>query len=397
MSVSIILLIIVIPLLVLFIKLSIKRPGLAAIIALVPIILFVLFYFTKFSHIVPYDSTAQMAQPSASLSQYSNVQTPIWSEGIENELSADVYPSKTAAVRSLGRQIKRPVKLLLGDQKIPNKIFVLQDEKYPELIDEFAKIVRLEYPEILCEIINVNSYSSKPDLPDEVSMLLKIVDTKETASWQENSFEPSIAGKGRIEAFVAVKNGNSTISVQFIEKPWVENFSLFTNQQSNKQYIVAKSNESCLTPGEADQQAIDNACNQVGPLILMNLKNPAILSTKDILNSGMVIDKFLQSFNGSNSQIWREAILLDVSSQKLNHLAATVSGASRARLNSWAKMIGSIFGLFVLITIVYAFLNAATRGYYSLTLKIVGIILAAIFLFVIFHFRYGIGLGNGGM
>ena len=217
--------------------------------------------------------------------------------------------------RSLAGQVKRPVKMLLGDQKIPAKIFILQDENDSQLIDEFAKIVRLEYPEIPCEIINVNSYSGKPDLPDEVTMLLKIVDTKEAAPWQKSSFEPSIAGKGRIELFVAVKNGNSTISEQFIEKPWVENFANFLNSQPNKQYIVARSAESCLAPEEADQQAMQNVHEQLAPM-LIRFQNPFKLENKDIFESGIIADKFVQSFDGSAGKIWREAILLDVSRPK---------------------------------------------------------------------------------
>ena len=47
-------------------------------------------------------------------------------------------------------------------------------------------------------------------------------------------------------------------------------------------------------------------------------------------------------------------------------------------------MLGSVIGLLVLITAVYAFLNAATKGYYAWSLRIAGIVLAAaiIILFV---------------
>ena len=48
-------------------------------------------------------------------------------------------------------------------------------------------------------------------------------------------------------------------------------------------------------------------------------------------------------------------------------------------------MAGSIVGLLVLITVIYAFLNAATKGYYVWSLRIAGIVLAVavIILFVV--------------
>jgi hypothetical protein len=48
-------------------------------------------------------------------------------------------------------------------------------------------------------------------------------------------------------------------------------------------------------------------------------------------------------------------------------------------------MIASVVGLLALITVVYVFLNAATKGYYVWSLRIAGIVLAAavIILFVV--------------
>jgi hypothetical protein len=47
-------------------------------------------------------------------------------------------------------------------------------------------------------------------------------------------------------------------------------------------------------------------------------------------------------------------------------------------------MIGSVAGLLALITVAYVFLNAATKGYYTWSLRIAGVVLAAavIILFV---------------
>ena len=41
-------------------------------------------------------------------------------------------------------------------------------------------------------------------------------------------------------------------------------------------------------------------------------------------------------------------------------------------------MLLTVAGLLTLITVVYAFLNAATKGYYVWSLRIAGIVLAAV-------------------
>jgi hypothetical protein len=394
MSVSIILLLIVIPLLVLFIRLSIKRPGLAAIIALVPIILFVLFYFEKTSLIVPHSSSVQLAQPSASLSQNLNLQSPIWSEGIENEFSADVYPSKKAAVRELGRKVNRSLPIVIESFPSIQEIEIFQNSQDLELVEEFQKVVAQFKPDIKCKIVFDNPTSSENVIVISFLINADYYSIKEV-SWQNNPNDNIMSGTIRANILVNQKQQVS-VPVSFSEKPWVENFSSFINSQTNKYYIIAKSNETSLSPEQADRQAMQNALEQVVPRLLSYV-NPNRLGYKDLLESGIVVDKFVQSFDGSAGKFWRQAILLDVSYEKLTQLANRISNTGREKSKSLIGTILSIAGLFVLITIVYAFLNAATRGYYSLTLKIFGIILAAIFLFVILHFYMKIGPGNSGM
>jgi len=51
---------------------------------------------------------------------------------------------------------------------------------------------------------------------------------------------------------------------------------------------------------------------------------------------------------------------------------------AQAMRSSWARMFLSVLGLLVLITVVYAFLNAATKGYYTWSLRLAGAVLAAV-------------------
>lgn len=108
--------------------------------------------------------------------------------------------------------------------------------------------------------------------------------------------------------------------------------------------------------------------------------------TENDLSSGKFIaDTFTQRFSGLAGPIWREAILIDTSQSKLNKLAQQKITFSRTKRLDWAKMAGTLIGMFALICVVYLFLNAATRGYYAWSLRIVlmAVLGIAVFLFLI--------------
>jgi len=91
-----------------------------------------------------------------------------------------------------------------------------------------------------------------------------------------------------------------------------------------------------------------------------------------------VIDQFVQSFDGSTGDIWRQALLLDVSTAPLRRLETRISSVARVSRMTWARMIGSAVGVVALIAVIYFFLNMATRGYYEWSLRIAGVVLAIV-------------------
>jgi fatty acid desaturase len=75
---------------------------------------------------------------------------------------------------------------------------------------------------------------------------------------------------------------------------------------------------------------------------------------------------------------------VDVSAEKLKNLAERKAIIAQVRKRTFAGMLFSIVGLIVLITVVYAFLNAATKGYYAWALRIAGVIFALVVIILLF-------------
>ena len=378
LPVLIVLLFAAIAAIVLLIRLCIKKPWIGAIIAAV-----FLFIFTSIFFVPRYTSYHRMMgnQPESepvlpSVIQSGDTTVAIWSPGIEDQFEADVYPSKISAVHSLGLRMAKPVRQVLGDQRSPKRIIVLKGNIDQQLVQEFGNAVAKVFPETSWSVGNVWSEIK----PDEVWMRLELVDMgNRSDQWQSNNDKNPTSG--RIEATAMVKDKQSTINSRFFEKPWVDDLTEFLNNKPNSRFLVARSSESCLSEAEANSQAMENACTQIG-LLLTKIQDPIKLSSGDILENGLITDRFVQSFEGTAGKIWRQALLIDASKEKLNQLVRRNLIIARARRFGFIKTISSIAGLFILIIIVYAFLNAATKGYYMWSLRIAGFVLALILIFL---------------
>jgi hypothetical protein len=379
LPILILLLLAAIALLVLIVWLCIKKPWVGAIMAVVFLFLLAsLLILRPISHrrIVTYE---QQAVPLVQSATHSGDSTAaIWSPGIEDQFEADIYPSKISAVRSLGSRMTKPVRKVFGNQKSPKQIIVLKKNIDHQLVQEFGDAIVKVFPET--SWFARNEWSEIK--PDEVRMKLKFVDIESgPIQWQSNTDKNLTSG--RIEATAIVKDKQSTINARFVEKPWVDNFTEFLNSNPNSRFLVVRSSESCLSEAEANRQAMENACFQVRPL-LTNLQDPITLSSSDILENDLIIDRFVQSFYGSAGKIWRQALLIDTSKEKLNQLVHRNATITKAKKFGFIKTISSIAGLFILIIIVYAFLNVATKGYYMWSLRAAGLVLAVILIFLLF-------------
>lgn len=146
-----------------------------------------------------------------------------------------------------------------------------------------------------------------------------------------------------------------------------------------------------MTEAEANQQAVQNACAQVADMLDQTLPRRSgvpvsfakPVNSADILEGNFILDRFVQSFQGAAGKIWRQALLVDVSTEKLKNLAQRKAIIALARKTGFARMFFSVIGLIVLITAVYAFLNAATKGYYVWSLRIAGVVFAFVVIILL--------------
>jgi hypothetical protein len=304
---------------------------------------------------------------------------PIWSPGVETEMAADVYPSKLAAVRALGSRLDRPVRELVGEVNAPPRITVFQEESERALVVELKNAIQQVLP-----LATVQVEAEQKNLDSgQVGVTLRLADLDmQPAPWAGSREVKTASGK--IELNLATTTGSAAVQGRFVDKPWLENFATFASTRPEQAYIIARSLGTCTSEGEANQQALDDArarlteaISQRGQWISDRLPKPEITAT-DVLQGGLVVDRFAQSFEGTVGKVWRQALLLDVSGPKLAQLASKKAREFRAVKMTWARMGLSAVGVVLLIGVIYFFLNMATMGYYEWSLRIASVVLAIV-------------------
>ena len=318
----------------------------------------------------------------------------IWQSGVEDQFRADIYPSRRAAVMALGRQVaETTLQASLTDQQVSREIGLLLDDHDRQLMGELAERIKsyIIGEEIVCRVLqNVN----KDEWEDETGsngvqlklwVRLGFEDVQDDlVSWSEDG-----VSSGKVSLTVKGPGGLSKSEVLFSEKPWIENFSEFLSRNPNLQLLLVKSSESCTSQLQAHQQTLGDACSRVSGILRGMQADPSILPTNfdvtenDLTSAELVVDRFTQRFSGMAGPIWRQALLVDTSQSKLAELASKKIGMSRVKRETWGKMGITLIGMFVLICLVYFFLNAATRGYYAWALRIAVAVLMVVGVFLV--------------
>jgi hypothetical protein len=304
---------------------------------------------------------------------------PIWSEGVEQEFDADVYPSSIAAARALGRRMDRSVRELIGDATLPVQIVLFQSASDPALIAALRNAIQQAMPEATCTV-----EADVRDLrPGEVGISIPVADSqRQRAPWSQA--DETRVTKGMVSARIATGERNTVLQRRFVETPWIDNFAAFASARPQQPFIIARSLGTSTSESEANRQALDDARVRIAEALGRHADHrhagltQSAISTADVLNGGFIVDRFVQSFETSTGNVWRQALLIDVSGPKLSQLAQQKTSEARSARMSWGRMGLSAIGVLVLIGAIYFFLNMATMGYYEWSLRIAGVILAIV-------------------
>ncbi len=301
----------------------------------------------------------------------------IWQEGIAGQFTANVYPSKATALKALRPKIEEAIRKEIEGNQNPPKVVLFA-----------GGLTATEIHNLMDNPDSVEASWTVESLPrnlqdNEISIAVNFTSSGSTTITRDNrvfKYE-----KGILEVLVRRQSPPTTFKAMVEEKPWLEDLTGYQSLYPNSRFAVGRSHSSATDEKTAELEAVADACRQVARVLWeMNPKRGNLLTGEltvnltDIENRGMILDRFSQQLYGMAGSICRNALLIDLSPEKVRPLANAKFAIVAEQQRTWAKILLSFVGMAAVILLVYVFLNAATRGYYSWSLRIAAVILLCI-------------------
>ncbi len=326
-----------------------------------------------------------------------------WRVEIDPKFKPDVYPSARSAARDLAAEVAESMPKILPGDEAPEVIQIF-GRADPEVLHAAAEALvrRMPTTKMLVEAVPLGS-GAGAGRTDPKTVRVEL-DVPWRSSGHRNVGRYSLQESGgslRMQAKGA--SGALTRSARFVEKLWVANFAEFVGRNPKSRWILAQSQQPCIDQHEAEQQALEDAAAKLlgevsdrlgreggrswpaSGLPVTSRHQDAIVA--QLQGEGFVVDRFAQSFLRPYGRVWRQAVLIDASDDNIERLAVVCAGRIRALQASWARQAASIGGLLLVICLVYLFLNAVTKGYFSWPLRaaavavvIIGALVVVLFL-----------------
>ena len=320
----------------------------------------------------------------------------------------DLYASKESAVREVARLLAQQYKAMITSQdEVPRTLTIshadnltgdgggkasqvnrLMDVAARAVIDVFGS----DAPHLDADYNSAPT--SKPagsDAPWKIVLHLSATRQPQPADGLEET--------GIIEGQIMGRLGQYTRQVEYVSKPWRDDFDRWQNSHEPASWVLGESEDFCPSRQESVDQSMRSAVPKIHEAVSRQLlksdKRPAkrqpdwVQWQADLyrwlddeayrrLKAGdFQTDVFTQEFKRPYGSVWRSAMLVHVPPEKAKFLLDAYWAQADAQRTSWLRTAMSGAGLLMLIVMVYLFLNMATRGYYVWSVRLATAVLAA--------------------
>ena len=320
----------------------------------------------------------------------------------------DVYPSLHTAVHRLVAQLAADVQQsphFPSDEGIQVSVGGDVDGAISDAAEE---AVKQAFPGSAVKIVDPPSLDAAQRRTRQLVVQVNASDVKrgEKPKGADGKGAESRPASGRVS--VTMGGGNLpfvTASARFIDKPWADDWNLYRNSQPSKRWLHADAGGLYESESEALAAARRAAVDALVPIMkeTMNAnaarsRQPAIPVSDDWVRQrlrssvtrnthGILIpDQFVQKFSRPYGDVWHAQLLIDASTKNLQDLNRAYNDVADAQFGRKASVWGALGGLTVVIMLLYAFLNAATKGYFVWRLRVLalaGVIAGVLVVFAV--------------
>jgi len=328
----------------------------------------------------------------------------------ESKFRPDVYPTPRAAMAALVPQVIAAINELPAGTVDAGMRVLVRDRDALETLQKTgrdraaasAEPCLRQLPDALRENFPQLDVRSNEDLttcPDP--RLVVQVSTKDVrttrVSWSRN---PCVSATMLVSIGVETPPGPTTapstsarksaaapsrtltkLSAKFTDRGWADAPAEFPNGT----WTVAGTPNPVESVNRAEDVAFEQAANPLTPRVAERAGIVAGVGSQRVsaqikaaLKRGdaCVADKFAQSFQRPYGTVYAEQLLIDASPDKLGALARRVASAARAetavrtvQVEETRTTFKQVLGFMLVVLVLYWFLNAATKGYFTWQLR----------------------------
>lgn len=314
----------------------------------------------------------------------------VWNKALEEEMIPDTYSSVDAAAYGLGMQLHETIQTALNNEK-PKQIVLRELNVNFSLLEQLRQGLLTRYDDVKI-VINPDQGVANGDVHIE----LKIHQERTSQTLAVNS-SGSVSQRidvsstsGVVSAVVHTVEDKHVKEVRFDRRLWVHDPDAFRSEANLGSWAVFASSEPVVTKEDARNEALKLARAYVAEQVrvegyidhnvpLKEITSPDVQSS-DLRDYGFIADEYTQRLQGLSGPIWRAAVLLDVSPQKLDTLRRDKVAVVRTVRKTWATHIISLVGMILLIGVLSMLVNALTKGYYAVVIVMAAMIAVAVFV-----------------
>ena len=299
-------------------------------------------------------------------------QSAIWTEAIDNYLEADQYACMEDAAEFLAGHLAGHHQAAgLGDKMLVYG----QTPVTIGALTAFSDKIREQL-----NLADVRVDLSPGTLPSEPNLIVCALDVPTRKNGGAHMFNgvPINHNSGILRLLIE-GHANMGHSVTYFEKDWLKTLSALRSA-GHTSVAVARSSSSCTDETEAQRQAMWQAASMVEDLLEQANEDYTVLdqeikiTPQDLQTHRLVVDQFSQSLRTSTARVWRHAVLLNLPPAVLQNLLQQKTRQIQRMHRTWAKDLLSLAGLALVVFILYIFLNAATKGYYAWSLRVIALV-----------------------
>ena len=335
------------------------------------------------------------AYTEAVSSQGATIQTikdPIvWRDGLEEELMPVVYSSPQTAAYGLGVQLQETLAAL---QKMPSQIVIAENAGDLDiaLLEQLRRGLKYVFPdaaiaiaaETSAEVPSEGSIRITLHLQDVREPSIQIPEIQRVDIVEMAQTIPAGNRQGTLQAVVQTADNKYVKQVQFDDRAWLYDPETFRSTVGRGRWAVIASRDTAVTKEQVTEQIEQAAASYLDEQLRQDGMSRSNIQPMDLRNYGFVVDEYFQQLQGLSGPIWRGALLLEVSPRRLQMLQQGKTVAVSQVRKTWAYRILSLLGMILIISLLYAIVNALTKGYYSIVSAIIAIGCAAIFALFLF-------------